>query len=373
MGNFKTEFLLSRRERAFSTRFSTLCSIRRFSGSNVAHHCFRHLTTGYNFPQLQVFILTGCNFVLWPTWKCSYSNTVRSLYWIVHSSFLHGALPGQSLTDRLPGLPRPHLLHYREYCYQRKRRECFCDRLPRPHRQSLVNTQLHTHIHLRPSRKGSVTAVEYYHGNNDSPYMIATGNDKSHKSLLLSKSRIQTLEGQASNVPFTVHHPTLPTIVSGSEDGTVKIWHAKTYRLDNTLEYALERAWYVVWHRETNEVSVGFDNGVAGLKPGQDEPPYSMDPSGNLVYTRGSDVLTSTLQTAVEGATPEGARIPLPSRELGPAEIYANAIVQSSNGRFVTVVGDGEYVIYTSLAWRNKALGPGDSFTWGDDSNTHAM
>ena len=30
--------------------------------------------------------------------------------------------------------------------------------------------------------KGSVTTIEYYHGNYK-PYMIATGDDKAHKSL----------------------------------------------------------------------------------------------------------------------------------------------------------------------------------------------
>ena len=221
--------------------------------------------------------------------------------------------------------------------------------------------------------KGGVNFVEYYHGN-DKPYMITTGDDKTIKIWdYLSKSCIQTLEGHTSNVSFAVYHPTLPIIVSGSEDGTVKIWHANTYRLENTLNYALERAWCVALHRETNEVAVGFDDGVVVLKLGRDEPSYSMDPSGKLVYTRGSEVLTSTLQTAVEDTTPEGARIPLPPRELGSTEIYANAIVHSPNGRFVTVVGDGEYIIYTSLAWRNKAFGPGNSFAWGDDSNTYAV
>ena len=41
--------------------------------------------------------------------------------------------------------------------------------------------------------------------------------------------------------------------------------------------------------------------------------------------------------------------------------------------RFVTVVGDGENIIYTALAWRNKAFGLGNSFTWADGSNTYAV
>lgn len=40
---------------------------------------------------------------------------------------------------------------------------------------------------------------------------------------------------------------------------------------------------------------------------------------------------------------------------------------------FVTVCGDGEYIIYTALAWRNKAFGSGQGFAWGADSNTYAV
>ena len=48
-------------------------------------------------------------------------------------------------------------------------------------------------------------------------------------------------------------------------------------------------------------MAVGFDDGVVVLELGRDEPSYS---SGKVVYTRGSEVLTSTLQTATEDATP---------------------------------------------------------------------
>lgn len=41
--------------------------------------------------------------------------------------------------------------------------------------------------------------------------------------------------------------------------------------------------------------------------------------------------------------------------------------------RFVTVCGDGEYIIYTSLAWRNKSFGSGVGFAWASDSNTYAV
>ena len=34
-----------------------------------------------------------------------------------------------------------------------------------------------------------------------------------------------------------------PIILTGSEDGTVRIWHATTYRLENTLNYSMARLW----------------------------------------------------------------------------------------------------------------------------------
>lgn len=39
----------------------------------------------------------------------------------------------------------------------------------------------------------------------------------------------------------------------------------------------------------------------------------------------------------------------------------------------MTVCGDGEYIIYTALAWRNKAFGSGLGFAWASDSNTYAV
>ena len=37
--------------------------------------------------------------------------------------------------------------------------------------------------------------------------------------------------------------------------------------------------------------------------------------------------------------------------------------------------GDGEYIIYTALAWRNKAFGSALDFAWGskDNSNDYAI
>ncbi|GAA5990741.1 hypothetical protein JCM11641_006663 [Rhodosporidiobolus odoratus] len=218
-----------------------------------------------------------------------------------------------------------------------------------------------------------VNYVEYYHGG-DKPYLVTTGDDRLIKIWdYLSKSCIQTLEGHTSNVSFAIFHPSLPILISGSEDGTVKIWHSSTYRLENTLDYGLERAWCVAYAQKGNDVAFGFDEGAVVVKIGREEPSVSMDTSGKVVYARNAEVLTVALQSTADEDIPDGQQLAIPSRELGNTEVYSSSLQHSPNGRFVTVCGDGEYIIYTALAWRNKAFGSGVGFAWASDSNTYAV
>jgi coatomer subunit beta' len=98
-----------------------------------------------------------------------------------------------------------------------------------------------------------------------------------------------------------------------------------------------------------------------------------MDPSGKLIYTRNHEVLSGNIQTVQEESLADGTRIPFTVKEIGSTDIFATSLIHSPNGRFVTVVGDGEYIIYTALAWRNKSFGNGISFAWAPDSNTYAV
>ncbi|KAJ3482906.1 hypothetical protein NLI96_g6658 [Meripilus lineatus] len=218
-----------------------------------------------------------------------------------------------------------------------------------------------------------VNYVEFYPGA-DKPYVVTASDDKTVKIWdYLSKSCVQTLESHTNNVLFAVFHPNLPIIISGGEDGTVKLWNSGTYRLENTLSYALERAWCISLRKSVNEIAVGYDEGSVIVKLGRDEPTYSMDPTGKLIYTHNNEVLSANVQTINVASHPEGNRIPLSIKELGTTEIFATSLCHSPNGRFVTVVGDGEYIVYTALAWRNKAFGNGSSFAWAGDSNTYAV
>lgn len=53
-------------------------------------------------------------------------------------------------------------------------------------------------------------------------------------------------------------HPGLPVMLTGSEDGTVRIWHSGTYRLESSLNYGLERVWTISSLKGSNNVAIGL-------------------------------------------------------------------------------------------------------------------
>lgn len=48
--------------------------------------------------------------------------------------------------------------------------------------------------------------------------------------------------------------------------GTVRVWHCNTYRLENTLNYGMERVWCICGRPGSNSVALGFDDGSIIIK-----------------------------------------------------------------------------------------------------------
>ncbi|KAK8059189.1 coatomer WD associated region-domain-containing protein [Apiospora saccharicola] len=215
-----------------------------------------------------------------------------------------------------------------------------------------------------------VNAVDYY-PHSDKPYLLTTSDDRTVKVWdYTTKSLIATLEGHTNNVSFAMYHPELPIIISGSEDGTIRIWHANTYRFEQSLNYGLERAWCVAYQKGKQGVAVGFDDGAVVVKLGREEPAVSMDGSGKLIWARHNEVVSSIIK-GNDTSLKDNAPITLPTKDLGTCEVYPQTLIHSPNGRFVSVCGDGEYIIYTALAWRNKAFGSALDFVWASKENSN--
>lgn len=224
------------------------------------------------------------------------------------------------------------------------------------------------HFTLTGHQRG-VNCVEYAPGG-EKPYIVSGSDDRTVKIWdYQTKQCIQTLTGHTNNVSYTLFHPTLPIILTGSEDGTVKIWHGSTYRLEATLSYFLERAWCIACLKGSNTAAIGYDEGTVVIKLGSEEPVASMH-SGKIIWAKGNEIQTANLKLVDEGTVArEGEKVPLSVKDMGAAEVFPQYIAHHPNGRLFAVCGDGEFVIYTAQALRNKSYGPAIEFVWAHSGN----
>jgi coatomer subunit beta' len=44
------------------------------------------------------------------------------------------------------------------------------------------------------------------------------------------------------------------------------VWHAATYRLESTLNFAMERVWAFAARKGSNRVAIGYDEGSIVVK-----------------------------------------------------------------------------------------------------------
>ncbi|CAD6997034.1 coatomer subunit beta' [Ceratitis capitata] len=227
---------------------------------------------------------------------------------------------------------------------------------------------------LEGHEKG-INCIDYYHGG-DKPYLISGADDRLVKIWdYQNKTCVQTLEGHAQNISAVCFHPELPILLTGSEDGTVRIWHSGTYRLETCLNYGFERVWTISCMRGSNNVALGYDEGSIIIKVGREEPAMSMDVIGSkIIWAKHSEMQQVNLKAMADGTEiKDGERLPVAVKDMGACEIYPQTIAHNPNGRFVVVCGDGEYIIYTSMALRNKAFGSAQEFVWALESNEYAI
>ncbi|KAJ0075738.1 hypothetical protein Patl1_34115 [Pistacia atlantica] len=101
-------------------------------------------------------------------------------------------------------------------------------------------------------RKG-INCIDYF-TNSDKSFLITGSDDYTAKFWNYeTKSCVQTLEGHTHNGTAVCIHPELPIIITVSKDQTVRLWNATTYRLENTLNFGLERVWGVGHKKSSNQ------------------------------------------------------------------------------------------------------------------------
>jgi coatomer subunit beta' len=82
-----------------------------------------------------------------------------------------------------------------------------------------------------------------------------------------------------------------------------------------------------------------------------------------VVWAHNNDIQSASLK-GVTSDLADGEKLDLLIKDMGSCEIFPQTVQHNCNGRFLVVCGDGEYIIYTSQALRNKAFGQALDFAW---------
>ena len=123
------------------------------------------------------------------------------------------------------------------------------------------------------------------------------------------------------------------------------------------------------------DVVLGYDEGYCVYTMGRASPAVSMDAQGRVVWS----VRQEMWQSVVDGkqldasSVLKGQEVAVATKSLGRCDVTPSVVSHSSTGRFLAVVGEGEYVVYTSRQLRSKAYGEGINFVWRPGSNDYCV
>jgi len=100
-----------------------------------------------------------------------------------------------------------------------------------------------------------------YQSSTGKPYLASGSDDHTLKVWdYEAKECVQTVEGHTHNVSAVLFHPSLPIIVSASEDESVKVCNSSTYEAVTLLQLSLKRVWATA--TKGTKLAFGCDDGI---------------------------------------------------------------------------------------------------------------
>ena len=144
-------------------------------------------------------------------------------------------------------------------------------------------------------------------------------------------------------------------------------------RLEASFDHGLQRVWALSSKPGCNKLAIGCDKGTVVLKVGKDEPVFSMDSNGKIMYSNNHDVVQMNLKGNVPADIGDGEKITLAPKDIGTCEHVPKRLEHNSTGQYVVVVTEDEYTINSALAWRPQHFGKCQDFVWGTEAKTFAV
>jgi coatomer subunit beta' len=112
----------------------------------------------------------------------------------------------------------------------------------------------------------------------------------------------------------------------------------------------------------SNYVAIGFDEATVVIKIGNEIPMVSYN-NGKVVMVNKSEIQTFNLKLN-QAEVKDGDTIKPNFKDLGRCETYAQTMNFSPSGRYFSVCGDTDFVVYQYPKFSNAAFGNGSNLVW---------
>ena len=159
--------------------------------------------------------------------------------------------------------------------------------------------------------------------NHDRPHLVSGGDDGHVKVWdYQNKQCLFTFDkGHSDNVSAVQFHPDLPILLSAGEDNVINIFNAITFKQETQLNYGLQRVWSIHCLPESNYVAFGFDEATVVVKIGKDSPMAGFN-NGKVVWVKQSDIQTANLKLLSEAELKDGEKVKPSVKDLGHSETF---------------------------------------------------
>jgi len=121
------------------------------------------------------------------------------------------------------------------------------------------------------------------------PLIISGSDDRQLKLWRWSDTKayeVETLRAHYNSVTCCVFHPTQEMMVSCAEDKTVRVWDMSKRSLISTYRKDQERFWIVAVHPERSLFAAGHDNGLILFKLEKERPAYAIHENQSVFYLK---------------------------------------------------------------------------------------
>lgn len=166
------------------------------------------------------------------------------------------------------------------------------------------------------------------------PLLVSGADDRSIKLWRMSESRaweVDTCRGHFNNVSCVLFHPRLDLIISNAEDKTIRVWDMSKRTAIQTFRRENDRFWVIAAHPTLNIFAAGHDGGMVLFKLERERPAFSVQ-QNILYYIKEKYLRKLDFTTSKDSAVMElrgGLKSPVSSMSFNPAE---NAVLLSTKG-----------------------------------------